>query len=141
MATPLFLFLPAAVAVTKRVRPIRIDRRFSLSRGERAGVRGNGASNCIVRVEERAGERTPGTMFPLCAHERHDGRFFSLSSSGAADEVSVRNKSNCGWGEEALSVKVGSRFMERRRNMRNTLIKIQMRPRSESALQDVDSRA
>jgi hypothetical protein len=28
--------------------------------------------------------------------------FSSLSSSGAADEVSVENKSDCGWGEEAI---------------------------------------
>src|SRR5690348_10743466 len=53
----------------------------------------------------------PETTFPLCAHERHDGQFFSLSSPGGE-----------GWGEEAVCPGVARRFMGRRSHRKITHI-------------------
>src|SRR5213078_1773892 len=48
---PALLLLPVRGRIHQTVPPIRIGRRRSLSPGERAGVRGNGASNCIVTAK------------------------------------------------------------------------------------------
>jgi hypothetical protein len=65
-------------------------------------------------LEERVGERTPGTTFPLCAHEPRDAGSSPSPPQGAADEVSVKN-SPVGAGERRpFFPKSGSRFMWRR---------------------------
>ena len=50
-ATPLLLLPLACGGIHQTVSQIRLARPYSLSPGERAGVRGKGASNCIVAAK------------------------------------------------------------------------------------------